>query len=605
MRKLAYGLAAAALVLSVPPAPAQTAMFRGDAAHHGAYAGGGATIQGVQWRVATHGDVVSSPVVAGGSVYVGSGDGKLYAIDRETGRVLWTFDAGSPIASSPAAAQGMVFVGTRAGRFVAVDASNGVQRWQVTTGADLPLPWGHESGDVYTSSPTYADGVVVFGAGDGNVYAVDAATGAVRWRSPTRGRVRSTPAVAGDAVYVGSFDGGVYAFDLRTGRRRWRFATAGDTLHSEDFGYDRRSVQSSPAVEGGVVYVGARDGFVYAIDAAAGTLKWRFDHHISWINSSPALAGGVVYDGSSDAHMVQAVDAASGRELWRLATDVPVWSSPAVADSQVYFGDWAGRVHVADRGNGKELAAFRTGGAIFGSPVISGDLLIVGSADGAVYALRLGNAPAVARAVFFDSTYRELSHVGAPRGIADYFAHRGYTVMDAAGLGRFLGDRLADHVPSVVVFAMDVLPPDLATAPPGASLLRRYLDAGGKVVWVGVPPLLWQPDAANRRPLQLKDLDWARPGDLLGVPHDAAIFDQRGVHATSAGLQWGLPDRWRDGWGIAPAGVTEVLGLDEWGLASSWVRRYGGPPGTGFIRAPEGDLLALYLVAEYRPRPGA
>jgi outer membrane protein assembly factor BamB len=602
MRKLSYGLAAAALLASPAAATAQTAdMFRGDAAHHGVYAGGGATIQGLQWRVATHGDVVSSPVVSGGTVYVGSGDGTLYAIDLASGRVAWTFDAGGPIASSPAVAQGLVFVGTRAGVFLAVDARSGAARWRLATGADLPLPWGHESGDVYTSSPTYADGVVVFGAGDGNVYAVDAATGAVRWRAPTGGRVRSSPAVAGGAVYVGSFDGGVYAFDLRTGRQRWRFATAGDTLHSEDFGYDRRSVQSSPAVDQGVVFVGARDGFVYAIDAATGTLKWRFDHHISWINSSPAVAGDVVYDGSSDAHMVQALDAATGRELWRLGTDVPVWSSPAVTDSQVYFGDWAGRVHVADRRSGKDVAVFRTGGGVFGSPVISGGLLIVGSADGAVYALRLGNAAPVTRVVFFDSTYRDLAHVGAPKGIADYFVHRGYTVVDAPALGQFLRDRLADHTPSVLVFAMDVLPPDLATAPPGASPLRRYLEAGGKVVWVGVPPLLWQPDFANRRPLQLKDLDWARPGDLLGVPHDAAIFDQRGVHATPDGLQWGLPERWRDGWGIAPAGVTEVLGLDEWGLASSWVRSYGGPRGTGFVRAPEGDLLALYLVAEYRP----
>src|ERR671938_81891 len=171
----------------------------------------------------------------------------------------------------------------------------------------------------------------------------------------------------------------VYAFYLATGALRWRYDTEGVTLQSRNFGYDRRTVQSSPAVSGGTVFVGARDGFLYAIDAATGQLRWRFDHKISWVNTSPAVHDTVVYAGSSDGQFVQAVHAATGRELWRAKAGV-TWSSPAVA----------------------------------------GDLVFFGSTDGGVYALRVGTAPTLHRAVFFDSTYLKAAWLNDPSFLSRY-----------------------------------------------------------------------------------------------------------------------------------------------------------------------------------------
>jgi outer membrane protein assembly factor BamB len=132
-------------------------------------------------------------------------------------------------------------------------------------------------------------------------------------------------------------DGTLYALDLAGGRLVWRFDTEGHTLESGRFGFDRRSIQSSPAVAGGRVFVGSRDGHLYAVDAATGKLAWRADHEMSWVNSSPAVARGLVVASSSDNHFVQAVDAATGRERWRFATDRLVWSSPAVAGGCEYL----------------------------------------------------------------------------------------------------------------------------------------------------------------------------------------------------------------------------------------------------------------------------
>jgi outer membrane protein assembly factor BamB len=575
-------------------------MFRGGATHTGAYVGGGSTIVGMRWRFLTNGDVISSPTIVGGVGYVGSGDGNLYALDLAKGAKLWSANLGGSIASSPAVANGLVFVGTYDGRFFAVDAHSGVVRWTLSTGPLVPFPWGHESGDRYTSSPTVLDGTVVFGAGDGYVYAVDAASGKSRWRAKTSGRVRGSPAVANGVVFIGSFDGRVYSFDLATGKERWHYDTEGASLKSGNYGFDRRSIQSSPAVDDGTVYVGARDGFVYALAASDGALRWKYDHRISWINSSPAVVDGVVYDGSSDAHFVQALDASSGKELWR--TDIGgaiVWSSPAVTAKQIFVGDGAGRLLVLDRTSGKLLATFRTGSGVFSSPVVAGNLVMFGSNDGGVYALGVADTPPVQRAVFLDSSYIRAGAGGRSAETAVYLSHRGYTLLDANTLGDFLRARIADKQPSVVVFASDHVPSSIASATPRTSALRAYLDAGGKVVWSGTPPLLWSLDAKGEPP-GLSAFEWDAPTRLLDVDHQAAIFDERGVRTNEEGLRWGLPREWRSGWGVSRSSVTQVLALDEWGLAASWSKSFGGAPGTGFVRVAD-DPLAMYLAAEYRP----
>lgn len=580
-----------------PSAPPPESMFRGGPSHRGVYHGGGPALLGLAWRAPTDGDVVSSPAVAGDVVYIGSGDGGLYALDLHTGARRWRFDAGSPVSSSPAVGGGLVFATARDGSIFAVDAATGVRRWRLTTGADLPLPWGHESGDHFLSSPAYVDGMIVVGAGDGGIYVLNAVTGKKKWRAQTEGRVRASPAVANGKVYAGSYDGRVYCYDLTSGALVWKYETEGVTLKSGSYGFDRRSIQSSPAVDEGVVYVGARDGFLYAIGADDGKLRWRVDHKISWIITSPAVSDHIVFAGSSDAHFTQALDS-SGTERWRFGADVPVWSSPAVADGLVYFGDAAGRVHAVDRATGKEQWMFRTGATVFSSPVVAGDLIIVGSTDGGVYALRTGHGPAIKRAVFYDSSYVKGATVRQADVTNRYFINRGYQTLDAAAVAGFLADRIADHAPSVVVFAVDCPPAALVTAPLAQSLLRRYLEAGGKVVWPGKPPLIFPIDLATGNYPPLTQMSWSAPNELLGVPHDAAIFDVRGARATAAGTRLGLPARWRDSWSVSPSGVTTVLGLDEWGLAAAWIKRYTGGPGTGFVRVPGDDPMVIYEAAE-------
>jgi outer membrane protein assembly factor BamB len=97
--------------------------------------------------------------------------------------------------------------------------------------------------DVFLSSPTVGGGAVYFGSGDGNVYALDAANGDLRWKFRTGDVVHASPAYADGIVYVGSWDSYFYAVDAKTGAEKWRFHGGEDPLIHNQVGF-----QSSPAV---------------------------------------------------------------------------------------------------------------------------------------------------------------------------------------------------------------------------------------------------------------------------------------------------------------------------------------------------------------------
>jgi outer membrane protein assembly factor BamB len=485
-------------------------------------------------------------------------------------------------------ANGLVYFVARNGRLIALGTKDGAPRWRVTAGPDLPWTWSHASGDFYISSPVLTADLVLFGGGDGMLYAADAKSGKVRWKTATGERIRATPAVAEGGVFVGTASGRLYRFDLATGAKQWTYETAGVAMDSGKFGWDRNTLQSSPAVANGIVYVGSRDGSFYAIDAKIGALRWKSDYGVPWVITSPALANGKVYLGSSDGHFVASLDAETGKELWRTETGVLVWSSPAVAGDSVIAGDGAGRINAFDRTTGKQLWTFRAGTSdLYSSPVVDDDLVIAGSTDGAVYALRTGTTE-VRRGVYMTKETPKDAPTDVYGELVAFFERRGYTRLDETTLPEFL----AADGPSVVVFAIDETPSDPA-------LLRSYLDRGGKVVWSGIPPLLFP--RAKRG--SLGNIDFTAPQRLLGIDTSGAIFDQRGSMATAEGTRWGLSGRWRDNWGVPPSSVTTVLASDEWGSATAYVKSFGGAAGTGFVRVPALDnKLTMYWAAEYRPK---
>ena len=256
-RSLAALAGAAALAHSAPPdAPA---VFRGDLAHTGVYRAApsrsSAACSGAcrpAGRCSPHRSSPTAPSTSAAGTAVSTRSmparGGALAVRGRARHHLVTGRGG-----------GLVYVGSRDGAYVALDAATGARRWRMRPGPMRRSRGDRERGPVYRFPDRRRRPRVRLGGSDGQVWAVDAATGTVRWRFRTEGRVRSSPAVAGGRVYVGSMDGTLYALEPTSGRLVWRFDT-GPHADSGKFGFDRRTIQSSPAVVGGTASLGRATG---------------------------------------------------------------------------------------------------------------------------------------------------------------------------------------------------------------------------------------------------------------------------------------------------------------------------------------------------------
>jgi outer membrane protein assembly factor BamB len=180
--------------------------------------------------------------------------------------------------------------------------------------------------DYRHSSPVAAGGVAYVGSADGNLYAVDMATGPEKWRVETNGSVRTTPLIDRGSVYVGSWSGALHAVDAETGEPRWEFDTGG-------------IIQGDLAIADGKIVVGSRSARMFAVNADSGQPAWEYLHEDgSWVESSPVIHEGVVYIGSSDALKLSAFELDTGNELWSFKTNGWSWGTPVVAGNAVYVG---------------------------------------------------------------------------------------------------------------------------------------------------------------------------------------------------------------------------------------------------------------------------
>ena len=197
---------------------------------------------------------------------------------------------------------------------------------------------------------------VYFGSGDGNVYALDAATGALRWKFHTGDVVHASPAISDGALYIGSWDSYFYALDAASGKEKWRFKTGED--HKI---YNQVGIQSSAAVADGTVYFGCRDSNFYALDARTGQKKWAFNNKGSWVITSPAVRDGKVYFATSDSSLLYGVDGKTGTPLFSLNfKGWPMFSSPAIAGNMLYVGTNQGKLVAVDLATQKLAWTFET-----------------------------------------------------------------------------------------------------------------------------------------------------------------------------------------------------------------------------------------------------
>ena len=244
--------------------------------------------------------IASSPVVADGKVFYSSWcssscfqNGQFVARDAATGAVVWANATlpSSTLSSSPAVDSGRVFFGLDDGSVTALNETDGKAIWRVVPGGSATIRnaltvangriyvgssnrffalnemtgatvWSFNTGNSNSTSAVVSNGIVYFGTGRGNLYAVNATTGTQSWVATTGASVSSSPALSlgSNMILVGSNDHYLYAFNASSGVRLWRFVTSA-------------AIWSSPAIADGRVFVGSDDYNVYALGAIAPRLQ--------------------------------------------------------------------------------------------------------------------------------------------------------------------------------------------------------------------------------------------------------------------------------------------------------------------------------------------
>ena len=226
------------------------------------------------WQFKTGGPLTASPVIANGTLYIGSADGKMYALNAKDWGIKWTFDTGSSIRFSAVVWNNRVYFNTRDNKLYALYAKTGDMLWEYETKGWMDSP------------PVVFDGIVYTGAYPTRIYMLNAFTGKLKserqrtitingieygcanaefrpvvpnhnaelWRSYTVAS-ESYPVIANDYVYIGSRKGKIHAINMNSKTKTWTQQVAGP-------------VDAAPAISDGFLYCASIDGSVYAFTNA-------------------------------------------------------------------------------------------------------------------------------------------------------------------------------------------------------------------------------------------------------------------------------------------------------------------------------------------------
>lgn len=411
-RVAAAMLAAFAAIAVARAAMVQTSeewtQFRLDGTHNVVLAN---TPLDVSWTAVTGGGISSSPAVSGTTMYIGNNKGYLSAIDLETGGTIWKKHLANDLMSQPLLYNGLViigegdeqshgsapdpvYVGDGPSALIALDAKTGKVKWRhAVSGSAMP-------------TGAIVNGTLIEHNGAGWLTALDANTGTARYARNVHSIASMTNAlpVGQDAIVtIGVLDNMVEAFHASNGEPIWRTAFSGAGSGHGD---------CPPVTDGSVLicnYVmppaGAKYTQVgspavqhaYALNVSDGKKLWDVALESGILpqrneSAIPLLLDGVVYFGSALTPTMHALDAKTGRLLWKTSVHAPVKGGIVATNGRIYFGDLKGYLWSLDAKSGKVIGCKKMrSGFNVGSPIVVGSTLVIGSRTGSVYAVRLSD----------------------------------------------------------------------------------------------------------------------------------------------------------------------------------------------------------------------
>ncbi|MCK4509018.1 MAG: PQQ-binding-like beta-propeller repeat protein [Desulfuromonadales bacterium] len=317
------------------------------------------------WEFVTEGYVDADLVAGDDRLYVASWDGNLRALNKQ-GEVLWTKNLGDTLDASPVLAGGQVFVQSWSREVYALDAASGDVRWRFDYSPS-------RADDHRQAGLLVIDDLVLVPAWNGTLFALDAMTGERRWSFSGGQPLRAQPVYDGKNIYLGSGDGTLSALGV-DGSLRWQKSLEAPLLRA-------------PAILPQGVAVVSREGQVVAYDQN-GQKLWQRELEEICYYGAPLYYEGALFVATAGNGLWK-LDAATGDVVWRVELAGPSYATPLIDNGRIFIGDNSGALRVFGTDSGQLVTQYKLDREIQGRPLIWSELLLVGSRDHKVHAFAL------------------------------------------------------------------------------------------------------------------------------------------------------------------------------------------------------------------------
>ena len=316
-----------------------------------------------------------NPILVGDSLYAASAEGRVMAVDPESGRVRWKQDLDLALSGGVGHHGNSVFVGASEGLVMRLDAASGSEIWRApVSGEVLSAPQGDGR---YVVAQTY----------DGKLMGFDYETGEVRWTYTSDVPVLTlrgtgTPMILGDNAIAGFADGKVVAINLRSGNVAWEVRVAIPQGRSE---IERIvDIDGSMAVQSNELYVASYQGRLAAIDTRSGRRLWQ--RNVSSV-SGVGVGFGNVYVADDDGTVSAFLRNGQGVRWQNIDLGFRDLSRPTPVSSYVAVVDFEGYLHLLSQVDGEIVGRTKVDSSGARADMLTrGNRLFVFTNDGALKA---------------------------------------------------------------------------------------------------------------------------------------------------------------------------------------------------------------------------
>ena len=388
-------------------------------------------LSGKTWWKFPTGFQTAEPLMTPDMVYATGLDGTLWALNLyKNQRIAWTYKIDSSWSEKPTVHNGIIYAGANDGNVYALNSQTGKLKWSSHVSKT-----NSRSRRLFSSAVIRNDRLYV-GSADNHLYCLNLGDGNIAWKYDCGDWIRSRPYISGQTIFAATLEGKIIAlkdeqdrarplwtaqndqypiysnlsgdanslvvcdsnyditaYDLKNGRQKWQHSVI-DCIRDgkrKIYADSMPTITQSPViVSGGKVIYSGKDHFVNALDALTGKIVWRFETH-GKVAAGATARGGLVFIGQYGGdHKFYALDEKTGKPIWT-KSNMSVWASPECQDGQLFVGDTDGKLYCMNPENGDVMWQRKFGGGIYPAPALDEKRVYTGSWDGHYYCLDRNN----------------------------------------------------------------------------------------------------------------------------------------------------------------------------------------------------------------------